>query len=636
MLQFIRERAQGWIAGVIVFLICIPFALWGINSYMDGGGAVDVAEVNGDPVTLQEYQDALQRYRRQLQAMFGEQMDVNNINPDILKAEALNQLINEKLLRQYADRNGLRISDQQLAAAIRSFPAFLDGEQFSSSLYEQRLRTTGMNARSFEQQLRRDMLIEQMRQGIADTALVTDAEAQALFVLRGQKRDIRWTIIPAAAFRDDITITDEQVRAHYDAHLDDYRTPETVSVAYVELSVDALAADIDASDAELRAWFDANQDQFFAREERSANHVLIQLARDASDAEVEIAREKALEVKRRVLAGEDFEELAREVSDDVGSRADGGDTGLFSRGVMAPEFEDAVFSMSPGDISDPIRTDFGMHIIRLNEIKAGGVKPFEEIRAEVADAWKRQQAESLFVDQAERLAALAFEQPDSLAPASEELGLSVLESDLFSRGGGDGIAAEPKVVTAAFSDEVLLEGANSAIIELDPDRIIVLRRLEHNEARVREFSDVAGQIREQLLAEALRERTREHGEALLAELRAGLEPAALGERESLEWTFVEGADRDDPKVNRAVSRKAFALGRPAEESPVYGGVAMGTGDYALVEVSAVSDGEPVELDSRVAREALQGVEQVRTLSEWQLFLSMLSDDAKIRRYEDRL
>jgi len=637
MLQFIRERAQGWIAGVIVFLICIPFALWGVNSYIGGGGSADVAKVNGETLTLRQYQDAFQRYRRQLQAVLGERFDAEQFGDERLKTEALTQLIQEELVRQYAERAGLRISDEQLAATIQSFPAFQDGEEmFSPALYERRLRTTGMTPESFERQLRRDMLIEQVRHGVASNAMLPDSEAHELLALRGQQRDIAWTVIPAARFRDAVAVGEEEVEAYYEANSEAFRTEETVAVDYIDLSVDGLAKEINAPEQELRSYYEANESDFVVEEERSANHILIALEPDASESQVELAMEEAREVKRKILAGRSFEELAKEVSEDVGSRAEGGSTGYFGRGVMPPAFEEAVFSMSPGDISDPVRTEFGVHIIRLNEVKEGGAKPFEEVRAEVARAYRREKAEALFLEEAERLANITFEQPDTLAVASEELGLSIERSEPFSRAGGEGIAATEAVVEAAFSEEVLLEGNNSPLIDLADDRVVVLRVAEHEPARAQPLEQVRGRIRDQLIAEAVRRRTREAGQAMLAELRAGTTPEALAARESVSWQSAEGVGRSDPDVNRAVTRKAFELGRPGPAGAVYGGVPMGTGDYALVAVTGVHEPRDIDLERGQQREILSSLEQYRGQAEWQVFLSVLTGRADIRRFEERL
>jgi peptidyl-prolyl cis-trans isomerase D len=638
MLQSIRDRAHGLIAAVIIFFLIVTFALWGIQSYLNATSDVTVAEINGEELTLRAFQWGYQQYRRQLQTALGEQLEIRDLDQEAVKRQALQALIDEELLRQLASSEGLRISDEQIAAAIRSIEAFQEDGEFSNALYERRLDLMGMNPSSFERQLRSDMLAEQIRQGIAESSFVTESEMDKIERLEAQERDFRYAIIAAEPLKESIEISDEEVKSHYEKSRDRYMTPELVRVVYIDLSLENLAKLIAADDTLLRAYYEQNRDKYTAVEERSANHILVRVDRDAGAEEVEAARTKASEYRELALSGKSFEEIAREHSDDAGSRAEGGDTGFFRRGVMAPEFDKSVFSMQPGEISEPIRTDFGFHIIRLNEIRAGGLKPYEQVVAEVERDYRLEEAQEFYYEQADQLATLAYENPDTLEAAAEALNLPVQQSEFFGRSGGDGLFARKEIIEAAFSPEILYEGLNSAPLELDDNRIVVLRNIDHQVSELRPLEEVRQSIVEELTAERAKAIAYERGRALLERLRAGESSDSLAESEHLEWVTAEGVDRRSPEVGRAIVRTAFTLRRPEAGTAVYAGVAVGTGDYGIIELTAVhDDARDVESKSDDGDRRLR--EQLALLNgrrDWQEFMKSLEANADVTTHPGNL
>lgn len=633
MLQFIRERAQGWLAGAIIALICIPFALWGIQSYLGAGGEVVVAEVNGEELGLMRFQQAFQDYRRQLQVLAGERFDIGSLDQSLLKNQALEALVEETLLQQLGRDAGLRIGDEQVRAAIRAFEAFQEDGGFSRELYERQLRVAGMSPAAFEQRMRRDMLLEQLRQGVGGSAFVTEEEARRIERLRRQRRDLRYLVIDSRALQERLAVTDEEIERHYEEHGERYTTPERVRLAYIELSLEALAAQVVVDEPALRAYYAEHREAYAVPEERRASHILAHVGRDADGEQVEAARRAVLAYRERALTGTPFEELIKQAEGSGEVRVEGGETGLVTRGTMPEEFDEALFAMDVGEISEPIRTDFGFHIVRLEEVRPGKQRSFDEARADVERDYRRNQAERLFYEYAERLSTLAFEHPETLQPAAEELGLEVHETGFVARDGtAEGIAAAPQVLEAAFSPEVLLEGLNSEPIELGEQRLVVVRVLAHEDEQRQPLADVRERIRDELVERRAREQALERGQALLAKLREGGDADALAAENGLEWRRAEDVGRRDPEVPRAVERQAFRLPAPEGGAPVYGGVPIGTGDYAIIELNGVDEVADEALEEEALVNARKELQRRRSLTEWRTFVTALKHDAEIRTY----
>jgi peptidyl-prolyl cis-trans isomerase D len=413
LLQLIRDRATGWIAWVIVILISIPFALWGINEYLSPASNVAVAIVNGTDVSIGEFQRTYQRQRTQLQSMFGGNFDINQLDDDRLREEALRQLINDEVVLQSALANGMRIGDQQLALSIQRQDLFQSDGAFSEDLYQQWLRTQGYSPGGFESNLKRSMLAEQLVAGLATSAIVTDHEIERAVRLQRQKRVLDTLTVPVTGFSD-VQIDASAVMAHYEANQVDYISPEQMKLEYVEISRDAIAAGVQVEEEELRDAYERRKADFQTPEQRDASHILLTLEDGADEAAVAAARERLEGLKSRIDGGAPFAELAREYSEDPGSARQGGSLGAISRGVMDAAFEDAVFTLGLDEVSDPVRSAFGLHLIKVDAINASKVPEFAEVKDKMRVAYQNDKAERAFVDRVETMTTLAFENPDTL------------------------------------------------------------------------------------------------------------------------------------------------------------------------------------------------------------------------------
>ncbi len=595
LLQSIRDRATGWIAWVIVILISIPFALFGIQQYLDPVSDVAVATVDGTDVSIDEFQRTYQRQRAQLQSLLGANFDINQLDEDRLREQALEQLVNDEVVLQAALAGGMRIGDQQLARAIQTQELFREVGTFSQDRYTQWLRNQGFSKGGFEYDLKRSMLAEQFVAGIAASAIVTDRELANAVRLQNQKRVFATLTIPAARFSD-VQIDDAAVRAEYQANQVTYIAPEQAKIEYVEISRDAIAAGIDVSDEELRASYERRKADFETPEQREASHILLALEDDADEATVTAARERLLEFKRQIEGGASFEELAREFSEDPGSSDQGGSLGSIGRGVLDPAFEDAAFDLAVGELSDPVRSAFGLHLIRLDAINASKLPGFDAVREQMRAEYRNDGAEQEFAEQLDILTTKAFESPESLNTVANALGLTPNVTDWISRlvASNSGVGSNPAVVEAAFNPDTLLDGFNSEPIEVGPSRVMVLRVSEYRPSRQMSLEEVQERIERQLVARESRNLAAERGRELLQRLKDGGDRQSLAAQVELDWSVETELARTSRDADANVVSAAFRMLRPASGQTAFEGTVTGDGDFTIVALERVIDGALAE------------------------------------------
>ncbi len=624
MLEFIRERAQGFIAWVIVGAIVLSFSLWGVNEYFsDTDSGYQAATVNEEDVSVYQYQIAYQNQRARMQQMFGEQFDADMFD-DQIKKSALESVIDSTLLVQNADEMGLLISDGQVFQRLSSIEAFQEEGRFSKAMYEQQLRVSGEPTALFENRVRRDSMVNQLVQGVAVTAFATPGEIKMAQTLKAQERHIGYLTLTMAEARKGVSVSDEEIAAHYEKNRESYKREEQLSLDYVELSLDQLAAEVTLEEGELEDYYEEQKSRFQGNEQRRARHILI-----ATGDDEEAARKRIDELAAKIAAGESFEELAKAHSEDPGSAKQGGDLGFFGRGVMDAAFEEVAFALAKGEVSDPVRSQFGYHLIKVEEIRAGEGKDFAEVKDDLANELKRSRAEKDYFEKIELLANLAYESPQSLDAVIEEMGLVKRTTALFTRRGGSGIASERKVIDAAFRDEVKLEGQNSEVIELNK-RALVVRVNEFKSAEVQPLNEVKGRINAQLRTDKAKAKVIEQGEAMLAKLRDGAKPEALAKEAGVTWNKPEWSGRSGGKINNEILRRAFTL-TVATDKPAISGVVMGNGDYGLLQVMAVREGKPQTEDDNGQRLASGwGADDLS------LVVDSLKDKASIKRFPGNL
>jgi len=592
MLTSIRERAQGWIAWIIIGLIIFVFAVWGIQSFFTPNPNVPVLNVGDTEVSLRDFQFAYQQQRDRLRSMLGNSMEQSGFTEERIKQQVVTDLVDRIVLTNMARDAGMRVGDPLLAAEINSVDTFQVNGQFSKDRYEQVLRNQGMVPTIFEQRTRATLLTRQLYAGLVDAAFVTPAQIDDHLRLEGQTRDVSSLTVPVARFLEGVTVSEDDLRRYYDEHEDLYQVPEQVTVAYLELSAEGLASHIEATDADLQALYEETRANYQREERRRASHILLTLDEKADPVTIAATQAKITDLRQQLIAGASFEALARTHSQDPGSAPQGGDLDFFSRGAMVKSFEDAAFSLKEGEISEPVRTPFGFHLIKLTSIEPTHAQTFAEARPAVLQEFRRAKAEKQFFDRSETLANLAYEHPDSLDPSATQLGLTVQTVGPFSRSGGTGIATDPKVAAAAFGEDVLIRNNNSDPIELSGNRLVILRITDHKATHRQSLDEVRETITTAVRKKQAQAQAKILGETLLKDLRAGKDSAAVAEQAKLSWLHSGWLGRQAPNTPAELVTAAFRLPRPTEGKPSYGDIVLPEGEFAVIQVTGIKEGDP--------------------------------------------
>ena len=427
MLQAIRDKVTGWIAYGIIFLISIPFALWGVNSYLGGGEIPPAAIVNGDEITARDLDQAYANYRQRLAQLFGGVIPESFGNETMLREQVRGQLIDELALRQYTQKQRYRIGDAELNQIIREMDAFQRDGQFDTAIYQAQLRSLGYSPLGFEQELRSNGAMGQFETGITSTSFVLPYTRKKFNSLNSQTRKIR--TLRYISNTAEIQIDDSEIEQHYQAQAARYSTQEQVKIDYIEVTLEDVKKSIEVDRDDAYARYQDNLDAYSSAEIREASHILIK----AGDEDSDQALSKITEIRNRIVNGESFADLAREFSEDPGSASEGGNLGEIERGIMVQTFEAALFALEVDQLSEPVKTGFGWHLIKLHSISGGETQSFESLQADIEDEIRAELAESQIYDLVENLANLAYEQPDSLLPAAEQFDLKLHTSDFCSR-----------------------------------------------------------------------------------------------------------------------------------------------------------------------------------------------------------
>ncbi len=589
MLEFIRRRATGWVAWGIVILISIPFALWGINQYFTPVSDLSVAKVNGTEIELREFQQAVQEQRARLRQMLGAELAAS-LDERLVRQQTLDQMIGEQLLLQAAAESGMRVGDAQLAVEIQSQDIFRSDGSFSPERYESFLRQQGYSPGGFEQIMRQGLVTGQISNGLVRSAFITDDELKRVRALEGQQREIRTLEVPASRFMD-VSVSEEALARHYEENRPRYEKPEQVSIEYLEISRSKIAAEIPVDEAELERLYEARKANYGTPGQRKLRHILIGVASDADESAVAAARQKLLDIRAQIESGAAFEEMAKAHSDDPGSANNGGDLGFISRGIMDPAFDAAAFSLKAGELSAPVRSAFGLHLIKVDEIREAKTRSFDQVKPQLKSEFQNEQADLVFSEQVERLATLTFEHPESLDIAAETLGLEIKTSPLFDRqGSAEGIASNAEVVSAAFSEDVLEVGNNSEILELGDGVVVALRVNRHEPAAPLPLEQVRDQIVEELKLQSAREKAREIGQAMLEKLNNGQPPDEVAASQETPWSDTQSLSRRSGEADPGLRALVFRMPKPESQERTFAGRSLPDGGFQIVALESVVPG----------------------------------------------
>ena len=614
MLTKIREKSQGTLAWVILTLICVPFALWGINNYLDGSGEAPVASVGDKDFYQRDVNKAYEQYSQNLQGM--------NVDELTLKAQALQKLIKDEVLLQYVHAEGLVVTDNEARDFIKSLPYFQVDGKFSDKQYKSLLGSQRISSAEFVNRIKNALTMEQFQHSVVDSSFATQFDVESFFKIQNQQRDVNYIIIPIAPLNEQSK--SEEITAYYQQHQDIFQTPEQVSVEFVELSLDDLSKKVVVTDEKLRAFYEEQKDQYTTPERRKISHILIAINDKTSEKQ---ALEKALKAKQD-LGSKDFSAVAAEVSDDKLTAKKGGDLGLFNLGSMEKAFEEAASSLKLGEVSNPVKSAFGYHLIKVTELVPGSVKSFESAKPEVTNAYQKAQAENAFYEAGEKLTESSYEHPDSLQTVADGLSLVVQKTPLFTKENGEGIAADEKIRNAAFSEEVL-QGNNSAPIEQSGERLIVLRLLEHKTAAKKDIAEVKNDIATELLKEKAQQLALEKAKKILASLEAGTNIQALSNENKVELKTEKGLIRGKNKLPESLSDAIFKAAKPIGDKPSVFLTVLPSGEQVVVSLSKVTAGVMSEDDKKQLDLAKKNIAKALGQTEFNQVLNSLQSEADV-------
>ncbi len=587
MLQSIRDKFTGVIALLIIGAIAITLVI--SFGGMDGGVVTGnfAAKVNGEEIPAINYQRVMQnQLYRQQESMQGE------LTPELqeqIQRNVLEGMIRNEVVKQFARDAGFRVDDQRLMQAIRSQEVFQVGGEYSYDSYVMILANQGITPERFEREQRAQMEVEQLENAIVTSAFFTPAEYRRYIELLAEERTVAYVLFDAAELAAEAEIADAELRAFYDARPELFRTDESVSLEYIEIALEDVKRDVAVTEADVRDYFESNRDRFIAEDRRNVSHILILI-----DAEVDedAALAAAADVRARLDEGAAFEDLAREYSQDPVSAAEGGDLGWAAPGDYPEAFEEALLALQPGQVSAPVRTEFGVHLIRLDELRPGARQEFEDVRDELFDELRTQAAVDEFYAVADRLDDLALENPGNLAVVAAELGRELRSIDDFTRIGGEPLGYDPELVDAAFSVAVLEDGENSPLIELGEDRAVVISVAEYRPAATLPFEEARERVEQTLRIERGADLARARGEAVLVRLQAGESFADLADEFSFappaSVTLTRAARDTTPELLAALYRAP----KPVEGEPQHYGQSLAGGAYAVFRLDAVTPGRP--------------------------------------------
>lgn len=643
MLQALRDKTSGWIAIAIVAVLAVPFAFFGMEQYLFQNNADYAAKVEAPPkwwqsapdwwlvrkftwssteVSAEEFRQTFDNMREQRRQQEGEAFDARAFETMESKREVLEQLIDRAVLGLAADRANIVVGDAQVQEIIRSIPAFQVEGNFDPQRYQMTLQSTQppRTPRDFQESIRLDLQRALVPQSIAETAFVTAGESTRLMRLLGERRDVSFVVVPPPAV-DEADVSQADQQAWYESHAARFREPEKVALEYIEIksAADTGAEHATVDEAEARAHFEQVKSRFATAERRLASHILVEVPAGADEATQQAAQKKAADIAARAQApGADFAALARENSDDPGSREGGGDLGWVEKGMMAGAFEDALFAMQPDAVSAPVRTDFGWHVLQLREVDAGTPVAFEDVREQMEKEVSEGDSSRVYNEQVGRVVDEINRNPMSLEPAAAAGGVQIQTIAPFARGAGSGIAANNAVVQAAFSDALTQDGTVSDPIEIAPNQTVFIRVTSHTPERAQALEEVRARVIAEVRADRARKQAEQAADAMVAELAGGKTLQALAGERQLQAQDVPGIPRGAPVPDATASQAYFRAAPPSGDAPTPGKVMLVDGSAVVFAVTRVEPGNPEDAS-----------EQEQTMLRQQLGSLLGSEDADV-------
>ncbi|QIL89418.1 peptidylprolyl isomerase [Microbulbifer sp. SH-1] len=597
MLQSMRDNLKGTAAIIVAAFFGFIMVIGGIDFFTGASGdsANKAAEVNGEKISNLDLQRAIQNRRSMIESQYGENVPADLLSDEQLRGPVLQQLVNSAVMRQAAQKSGMVMSTAAVDKEIVQMPGFQINGQFDQQMFRDGLRRMGYSPVGFRQLLEQEMVMQQFAGSVSDSAFATRAGAEKVVAVSMEERDFDYVTLSAAPLLETIQIADDEIQSYYEAHQQDFLRPEQVAIEYIELTPEQFAGNIDISEEDIRAQYDQEVKNFQANIRRHAAHILI-------EGDDEAAQKKVAEIQSKLDESGDFAALAKEYSDDIISREEGGDVGFTSGDVFPESFEEALANLDVGQVSGPVKTDNGTHFIKLLEVADAEPPTFEERKAAISARLRNAEAEREFVDAVSRLGDLAYNAA-SLSEPADALGVSVQKSPLFSRQGGPGIAADDKVIAAAFSQEVMEDGNTSDVLNLSDNHSVVLKVVEHKAAGVKPLEEVKAEIASLLKREKASEQLASKAEAIEQKVRSGEALADVSNTEGLTLEASDNTRRGGFGARGEVIDRVFGMEAPKPGAKTLEHFKLASGDVVVAQLRAVRPGD-LSRQSKEQRDAL--------------------------------
>lgn len=640
MLQAIRNMFKNWIViAIFGVLVVVAFLFFGIEGYFSQSNETWVAKVDGHEISQQDFNTAFNNYRQQQMNAAGNTMEAADFEKPEVKQAVLKQVVNRQLLLNENDKLGVKVPDAAVRDQIASYPIFQVDGKFDPSSYLAWLTQQRKTADQFQEEIRSDLATRQLPEAIVTTAFATKADAEGFLRLQLQQRDFSFVDLPPPApTPDQSQVTDSDIATYYKEHQSDFMTPEQVAVNYIDLDAATMKVTPDLSDSALKARYDKEKSNFVSPPQWEVAHILIKVPPKASAAEKQAALAKAQKVDALAKApGADFAKLAEQYSDDLGSKRQGGDLGWLSKGDAGPEFQAALDKLNKGEISAPVLTSDGYHIIEVRDVREGHTQTFAEVRDQLLEEAKKEARQDAYRDVGGKLTDMVYNDPTSLQPAAEKLGLKIQTTPLFGREGSKtGLASNPKVVKAAFSDLVLMQGNTSDPIDLGNDHMVVIHLDKHIPAAPKPLDQVRDQVKQDIVRQRVDASAKQLANAAFKKLQGGTALDALAKDAGQGVQQKSGVMRNAQDMDPDLLKAVFKMPKPAKGADTKALVPMANGHYALVVLTAVTPGDASKIPSQALAFLREQMARAYGDANIKAFLDVLRANAKIEVAKQRL
>jgi len=634
MMQLIRDKAQGIFVWLIVAFIIITFATFGLSSYLSGSVNDAVAVVNGDEILKSEYDRAYQNFQQRMQQQQGANYRPDMFPESFVRQQVIDSLITDLIFEQYLYDQEFSVSLGQIKSQLAKQNIFNgDNKQFSKIRYREVLAQQSINVELYENSIKKQIIQTQLYSGIQNSAFVMKSDIEKYQKLKNQQRDVGVLRLSLAKFKNDVSITDEELETYYNAHAVEFMSPEMVSVEYVELDLNQMALHFSATDDEAEKHYKNNIKSYSTgNEKRKIRHILINVNKKVDDA---AAKKLITALYEKIIAGADFIDVAKKSSQDIGSSKSGGDLGFVSKGDNDKSFDEVAFSLSKNQVSKPVRSRFGYHLIKVDDIKPIVVTAFDKVKDKIKAELKKNKAEDDFFKDVERMEELAYDSKDSLGPMKDELNLDIQKSEFFSRSGGGGIFSDKRILDQVFGEDVLNRDENSTPIELSESHHVVVRLLKRKPAMQKALDNVKSVIKSRMLNDKANTLMAKSATNALEKLSQGIVgDDIVSDIKYSKWTRFgyisrnQSSPANKDSIDAVVRQKAFGLSRPVNKIPSIQTISLIGGDKSIVVVYGVKYNQKSTADD--TKNELRRLTAANSNTEFDAFIAFIREQADIK------